>query len=397
MESDIHAGAARRNRHRSPAFIAWLLWFLVGIVMGLLLVGRWSSDEPGPVAPESPAEIREEVGVVIAITMDRMEWKDFHGRFGPCWLVARSTGQAPALLPIGSDGIVNQALPAGQWRFTLGCDALVAEDHRPWELWVGGGKTGQPMPLMLDFPLKEEATIHLKLPNLSGSACIDLQTWETYHLAFWAKTPETIQSLLKLGGWPLQPRTVKCGQRLAIRSMLQHENAASPARLIFRMEENEAPGIRSICDAFLGELTANNRLPESENYEMGAIDSIPDMVGFFQPRLSRSRNRAEYMFWKSLQELKWLSMNSERISPRTSSLRVHLLADSGSYLYRWPNPSGSDDLVWLDQRGARFFSRDACGREHLLLSPPKFDIMLLAGQSTSGLPRLEYTPTNTSN
>lgn len=397
MANDIQAGGARRNRHRPPAFIPWLLWFLAGIGVGWLASSRWSSEKSASIPLETGDTIREETGAVIAITMENTEWKDFHDRFGPCWLVARSTGHPPVLLPIDHDGKIHDPPPPGRWCFTFACHGLASEDHRPWELWVRGGNSGHPAPLTLDFPTMEETTVSLRLPGLSTPESVDFKTRETYYLGFLAKTPETIQSLLALNGWPLLPSTVECAQRLAIRSSTHQEATTAPARLMFHLEEKETPGIQSISETFSEKLIADRQLPDSEMSEIRAMESIADMVGFFQPRLSRAKNRAEFMFWKSLQELKWLSMNSQPIPPKVSPMRVHLLADTGRYLYRLPNAGGGDDFLWQDRHGARFSSRDGGCRESLLLSPPGFDIILLAGQSSSALPRIESMPTQPSN
>jgi hypothetical protein len=331
------------------------------------------------------------------MAMEHTEWEDFHGRFGPCWLVARSAGHAPVLLAIDRDGGIHDQPPAGRWSFTFACDGLASENHEPWEMWVVDGDGGEPIPLELEFPVPEASPLRLRLPALSATESVSFRTRETYHLGFSAKTSETMQSLWSLGGWPLYPGTVQCGQHLVIRSLMKQGSGNAPARLAFRLEEPETPGVQSISTTFMRKMMDDRRLAEAERREIASIESIADMVGFFQPRLARSKNRAEYMFWKSLQELKWLALNSTPIPPRVSALRVHLLADSGRYLYRLPNPSGSDDFLWQDQRGARFFSRDAGGREHLLLSPPEFDIMLLAGHGTPGLSRIESMPTQPSN
>lgn len=373
-----------------------MLCFLAGIGIGLLASRKWSSDSSAPASPHSENIARDEPEVAIALTMENVEWRDFHDRFGPCWLVARSM-EDRVLLPIDHDGMIHAEPPPGRWRFTFACHRLVAEDDQPWELWVSSGEEGQPAPLTLDFPSPEPTTIRLKLPGLAEPESVDFKTRETYHLGFLAKTPGTIQSLMTLDGWPLLPKTVECGQRLAIRSSTRQVGTTSAARLVFRLEEKETPGIQSIAEALVEKLMADRMLPESVRSEVEAMESIADMVGFFQPRLSRSKNRAEYMFWKSLQELKWLSLNTNPIPPKLSPLRVHLLADTGRYLYRLPNPGGSEDYLWLDRRGARFSSRDAGGRESLLLSPPGFDIMLMAGQAASDLSHIESLTAQPSN
>ena len=374
-----------------------MLCLLAGIGVGMLAADRWLSINSEPNSTESATAAREDIGAVIAITMENTEWKDFHDRFGPCWLVARSQEQPPMLLPIDREGNIRDEPPPGSWRLTFACDGLLAEDHQPWELWSNNGPGDQPSPLDLEFPSLEPKIVRLKLPALAEVGFEEFKTREIFHLGFQPKTPETIQSLLTLPGLPLLPKTVECGQFLAIRSFTRHEESTSGASLVFRLEEKQTPGIQTISEAFMDKLMADRGLPESEKTGIAAVESIADMVGFFQPRLSRAKNRAGYMFWKSLQELKWLSLNSNPIPPKVSPLRVHLLADTGRYLYRLPNSSGSDDFLWQDRRGARFSAREAGDRESLLLSPPGFDIILLAGQPASTLSGIESLPAQPSN